>query len=248
MKVASDEFDVTPRKKKKKKVVAEPEVKVKKKKKVSMLESSPLKKKKKRKVPIEEVEEPVKKKKKKRPESTALVVADKKQLRKISKLMTGKYESILGDSSEQIQQLLENDEADSATALIQKRLLQSLVDLLPMAEHNVRKTEGAKGVYQINSLISSIREVMADLQALRDRGLLGQSMVERIVQPFLLDLGVEVVQEYSAIVQDCSHLIDPAKQQEFREIMTKSRTRLGTFINNRFSQNLRPEIIAFLQR
>ena len=69
----------------------------------------------------------------------------------ISKLKTKGMRSIIGDSAEEIQQLLEVNANESAVSLMQKRLLQTLVDVLPYAEHAVRHSKGIRGVYQLNS-------------------------------------------------------------------------------------------------
>ena len=61
--------------------------------------------------------------------------------KRISKLKTEAMDSILGNSSEKILQLLETNENDSAVTLINKKLIQSLVDLIPLAEQNVRNTK-----------------------------------------------------------------------------------------------------------
>ena len=95
--------------------------------------AAPLKKKKKT---VEDT--PVKKKKK--VSSSKELALLKKQVtvgaqKRISKLNTKGMRSIIGDSAEAIQQLLESDSNESAIALMQKRVLQALVDTLPRNEH-----------------------------------------------------------------------------------------------------------------
>lgn len=103
--------------------------------------------------------------------------------------------SIVADSRHEIQQLLETSDNDSASALMKKRMLQMLTDLLPYAENAVRTSKGSRGVYQVNSLITSIRELLIDLKGDQDRGQLGHHMVEQVVRPAFLDVGMSVVQE-----------------------------------------------------
>ena len=112
--------------------------------------------------------------------SRALVKVSKREPKKLSKKLSKvseKLSSILGDSSENILGLLEANNSESASNLILTKLMQSLVDTIPYAENNVRKTRGQKGVYQLNSLVQSLRELMIDMQAVRDKGLLGERLV-----------------------------------------------------------------------
>lgn len=167
--------------------------------------------------------------------------------RKISKLKTKGMRSILGDSAEDIQQLLEVGEQDGATTLLYKRMLQSLVDLVPYAEHNVRKSKGARGVYQINSLMSSIRELLIDVQSNQDRGALGDSLVERVIRPVFLDIGMQIVQEYATVLGEAKDRMSPEDYKAFRTSQSESRGRIAAFIQGQYSK-VKDESIAFLQR
>lgn len=116
--------------------------------------------------------------------------------RRLSKLRSDEdISSIVADSRHEIQQMLETSDNDSASALMKKRMLQMLTDLLPYAENAVRASKGSRGVYQVNSLITSIRELLIDLKGDQDRGQLGHHMVEQVVRPAFLDIGMSVVQE-----------------------------------------------------
>lgn len=216
--------------KKKKKRLVEEETK---KKKVKVLEISAPVKKKKRVVD----EEPKKKKK-----STALALGDAA----ISRLDAEGLETIMGASAEKIQQLLEIGNADSAVALMQKRMLQALIDLLPHAEQNVRATKGQKGVYQINSLITSVRELLSDLQASKDRGAIGAMLIEKILRPAFLDLAMVIAQEEQALV---STIRDHTTNEGFavvRAAHQASTMRIAQAFNKKFEES-KTSTIAFLQ-
>jgi len=115
--------------------------------------------------------------------------------KRISKLHPNKMKSILGDSAEEIHQLLENDNNDSASNLLQKRLIQATLDMLPYAEHAIRKTKGGRGVYQYNSLITSIRELMIDVQAVKDKGAIGEQLIEKALRPAFTDIAAALMKE-----------------------------------------------------
>lgn len=199
--------------------------------------------------PVAPVEEPIKKKKRKpivedaefleEPnKSTALVPVDSTPKRKnVSKLNAKGLRSILGDSAEDIQQLLEIGDSDNATALMLKRMLQALIDLVPYAEHNVRKSKGQRGVYQINSLISSIRELMVDLQSAQDRGAIGEALNEKILRPAFLDVAMMLVKETALLASDVKDLVSVEDyNNKFRPLVIEQRTRIGKYVQERYEE------------
>ncbi len=199
----------------------------------------------------------VKKKKKVQTPSAALATVLK---RKISKTDRTDVRSIVGDQAEKILQLLDDGNSAQAVPLIYQSMLQSLVDLIPLAEHAVRESKGAKGVYQINSLISSIRELMADIQSAQDRGMLGETIVDSIVRPSYADLATSVLQEYKAISDDMKeHMSNLASKGRVREehfdaewkaargSLLASRDRLANAMQTQYGKS-KDEIKAYLQR
>lgn len=178
--------------------------------------------------------------------SVALAITDAAPKR-ISKLKTKGMRSIIGDSAEEIQQLLEVNKNESATTLIQKRLLQSLVDVLPYAEHNVRQTKGQRGVYQLNSLITSLREILIDVQSTRDKGVLGDTLVERIIRPTFLDLGMALVQESERTNSDLKDLVSPDVYREVRRTHKESLDRMAETIKRKYDE-AKTQAIQFLQQ
>lgn len=169
-------------------------------------------------------------------------------VRKISKLRnTNKMRSILGDEAENIHQLIEVGDADNATSLIYKRVLQVLVDLLPYAEHNVRVSKGQRGVYQVNSLIQSVRELMVDLQSAQDRGAMGEMLVEKIVRPLFLDIGMSLVKELAEIKSAAKDYMTDENFKRFVSEVTSAKDRVGHTINSSY-ESARDQTRQFLQR
>jgi hypothetical protein len=181
--------------------------------------------------------------------NSKIVAAEKAApaVKKISKLNTKNMRSILGDSAEEIQQLLETNDSDSATMLLQKRLLQSLTDMIPMTEHAIRKSKGTRNVYQFNSLVTSLREILIDIQSTKDRGALGDALVEKIIRPSFLDIGMLLVQEDARVTADAKDLLDPKAFKEFKRIKAESLQRTAEFIQKQYLQ-VKDQSIAFLQR
>lgn len=171
------------------------------------------------------------------------VVANNK---KISKLNTKGMRSILGDSADEIQQLLETNANESAQSLMQKRLLQTLIDILPYAEHTVRKTKGARGVYQLNSLITSMREVMIDMQSTRDKGALGAMIVERVIRPAFLDIGMTIVQEEARIDAEIKNELGLSAYKKIKDARKNSTARIAQAIQEKYGE-AKESAVSFLQ-
>lgn len=183
-------------------------------------------------------------KKKTKKKSSELVEADKP---KISRLKGKGLKTIFGEKAEKIQQLLEINDTDSAVSLIYKRTLQSLVDLIPYAEYAVRKSKGARGVYQINSLISSMREIMVDIQSAQDRGMMGEHLISSVIKPTFGDIAQDIVKEYSMIGADAKSGMTDKEWERFRPLLMESRARLADNITKHF-RDLKDGTIDFLQR
>lgn len=157
---------------------------------------------------------------------------------KIGKTDLTNIESIVGDKVEVIQDLLETGNFESATNALHKTLLQTLVDVLPYAEAAIRKTEGVKGVYQINSLVSMILETLSSARSQADRGALAQHILERTVQPVFKGIAEALVREFMALSADMS----TAKPQDHDNIIRDTRARLATSIQSSY-ETMRSEIM-----
>lgn len=225
---------------KKKKVVVDDEP-VKKKKKV-VVDDEPVKKKKKR--IVEEDDEPVKKKKKKKPENAIAEI----KLKRISKLSSkAEARSIIGKNVEQIHQLLESKNNDVVIPMIYRNMIQGLVDLLPLAETQVRKTKGARGVYQVNTLISSIRELLNDVQASQDRGMLGQALIDQVVKPAFSDVSMEIVKEFATLNADAKNGMEPREYDRYKASLLNSRKAVADALTAMY-RDIRDQTIQFLER
>lgn len=166
---------------------------------------------------------------------------------KMSKLQGKALKTMFGQNSEKILQLLETDETDSAVALIYKKLLQSIVDIIPMAELAIIESKGTRGIYQFNQILSSARELMCDIQSAQDRGLLGVSLMEQTVKPTFGDIAQDIVQEYSMIGADVKAGMTEKEWQRFAPLLRESRARLADKITKHY-RRINEETISFLQR
>lgn len=158
---------------------------------------------------------------------------------KISKTDLANLDSIVGDKVEVIQDMLEQGNFESATNAMHKVLLQTLVDVLPFAEQAIRKTEGAKGVYQINSLVSMILETLSSARSQADRGALAEHILERTVKPVFKGIAEALVREFMALSADLS----TARPNDVESIVRETRNRLATSVQSSY-ETLRSELVA----
>ena len=142
--------------------------------------------------------------------------------------------SKFGEKSQVIVDQLEFGISDGVTSLITRSLLQTLVDVLPITEKNLRKNEGTKGVYQFNQVISQIRELLADIQAAQDRGMLGHSIVEKSVRPAFLDISVQIVMAMTEIESFGKANLDGDQQKELRSLTENLKRNLASYIMTQY--------------
>ena len=144
--------------------------------------------------------------------------------------------TLFGQRADIILQLLESDsDTDGALTLLQRTLLQTMVDVLPVVERAVRTSRGQRGVYQLNQCISQIREITTDIQSLRDRGQLGAAVVERVLRPAYLDLAVQISLAVTTIDNDAKSYMDSEAHLRFRnEVLVDIKRTLATYVQSQY--------------
>lgn len=188
----------------------------------------------------------VKKKIKKTP-GRALVVANQSNVKRISKLDQKELNSIIGDDAEEMQNLFEEDNTDQAVRLLNRRLIQTCIDLIPQLETGIRSSNGRYGVHSLNGTIQTIRELVIDLQSMQDRGAIGESIVEKIIRPTILDVATKLVEEQATVLSEIKDLVSSEVYTKFRQAQLDSRNRLASMINSKY-EFMRTETVNFLQR
>ena len=165
----------------------------------------------------------------------------------ISDISTSKLKSLLEQDATRINELLETGDSDNAITLIYKRLAQSCVDAIPLLEDNIRTSKGARGTYQFNTMVTALRELLVDLQAISARGQIGATVVDKVIRPFVLDLGMLIVQELKTIEEDGRSYMNKEDYEKFRTQVVKSRDNIADFVNRRFVE-VKREAQDLLQR
>ena len=144
--------------------------------------------------------------------------------------------TMFGQRADIILNLLEDDsQTDGALTLIQRTLLQTMVDVLPVVERSVRTSRGKRGVYQLNQCISQIRELTTDIQSLRDRGQLGAFVVERTLRPAYLDLAAQISMAVTEIGNSAKMYMTKEDHVTFRtEVLVPMTRTLADFVQAQY--------------
>lgn len=93
-----------------------------------------------------------------------------------------------------IRQHLQNKDYQGASLTTKEALLATLIELVPLAESSLRQSGASKGIYQFNSLINQVRELLVDLDGERDLNNTVMSILEESVRPSFLMLAQMIIQ------------------------------------------------------
>lgn len=150
----------------------------------------------------------------------------------IEKALKSKF----GDKSEVILQMLEMGEDDGAVTLILRSLLQTLVSILPVVEHPVRNSQGQRGIHGFNMTVSQMRELIADVQAVRDKGMLGQHIVERYVRTAFMDIAVQITVGLARLETNARARMTPEDFKTFSKETLEVKSGLANFVHTQYQE------------
>jgi hypothetical protein len=156
-------------------------------------------------------------------------------------------QNVMGAEAARLVQLLEEGDEDGANDLLQKRLIQSSINLIAQVEKGVIDTGGRYGVHSFNGLVMSIRELINDMQAQKDRGAIGQILVESVLRPAYMDIGMAIMQEFFKSGQECKNVLRDADYKEVEKIQKASRDQIAQHLHRAY-ETMRDGIINYLQR
>jgi hypothetical protein len=138
--------------------------------------------------------------------------------------------SRFGKQSDTIVEMINMGNADGASSLIIKALIQSVCEVLPMAEHHIRESKSTKGIYGFNTLVSTVRELLGDLQVLKDKANLGQSVVDRTIRPSYMDIAAQFVTCMTLVQDSAKARMDKNDYKEFRETVETAKQGMADYM------------------
>jgi hypothetical protein len=162
----------------------------------------------------DEEEAPVKKKKKKKLSEkkigTALAIIDGANLPKVKKKDLTSY---FGKHTPVILEMIEMNDNDGGLTLLQKKLLQTTVSLVPYAEKMVRNTESQRGIYQYTALVNQVREIITDIKANEDRRYIAQALIESVIRPAFMEIAQHIITDHHEFRKTTERFVKPEHTQ-----------------------------------
>lgn len=155
-------------------------------------------------------------------------VADRKR----NQIIVAKF----GLQAPKIIKMIEMEDSDAAITLLKKNLLQTTIDLIPLAEDNIRETESRKGVYQYTALINTARELMVDIQADYDKGKMVMDITDRVIRPILMDIAQEVITSHHDFKGKVDDLLLPECKREFSQKLQNLATEMAKQMTKKFHE------------
>jgi hypothetical protein len=153
----------------------------------------------------------------------------------VKKSQLRRLQSMFGQRSDDIIDLLEIDNSDGALSLVSKTMMQTLVDVLPVIERNVRRSRGARGVYQLNQVISQIREMCHDIQSFKDKAQIGTTIVERQLRPSYLDIAVQISAAFTELENGARARMSKEDFEVYRmDFIQLMKNNLGSFLKQQY--------------
>jgi hypothetical protein len=120
-----------------------------------------------------------------------------------------------GANAQVIIDMLESNDNDGALTLLKKRLLQTVIDVLPDAEKFLRDSGGAKGTYAFVTLISQIRELITDIQSDHDRRHIARNICEEVLRPAFMDIAQNLITQHHGLRKSTEHMLKPDQLQPY---------------------------------
>ena len=88
-----------------------------------------------------------------------------------------------------------------------RHMFDELVDISTILETNIKEKKTSRDVYPLMQTYNQMREVIADMRALRDLGKLGDRVNEELVYPLVQSIGQDIAQFYQDLSADIKRLL-----------------------------------------
>ncbi|MNY06450.1 hypothetical protein D3C86_1392080 [compost metagenome] len=155
--------------------------------------------------------------------------------------------NMLGRDLDTIHELIEVGDHDTASTMIYKRMLQALLETAKSVGDVIASSNGTRGVQSMNMITSSIRDVMIDIQQAQDRGNMGVALVEKVIMPAFLDIGMMLLRENEQLKQKLRRDLSKELMERYEQILESYDAKVGDFVQAQFKE-VREETRKFLQR
>lgn len=139
--------------------------------------------------------------------------------------------SSFGRSVPAIRRHLAGRDYGSAAITAKGALLATLVELVPLAESAVRENRAQKGIYQFNSLVSQMREVLIDLEGDKDLDGLVLNIFNECIDPKLRLLGQMLIQWNTGVKLNLRSIVPPDVYKESASMIDDQTQQLAMYVS-----------------
>lgn len=155
--------------------------------------------------------------------------------------------SVVGRGQDEIHDMIEEGRWDEVQGVMYKRMAQSLSSLLPYLEGEIRNTSGKKGAFNYNAMITTVRDLLGDIQQAQDRGRLGELIVDKLLRPAFMDVGMIFIKEHDMLQSRLRQSLDSEQMRVMQIWLDESQRRFVDQIQDEF-RKLHEKVKEFLER
>lgn len=167
------------------------------------------------------------------------------EIRRLKKRLK-KYKSAFKKGVPEIHKMVHEGNSARAATAIQKHLLLSLTEMIPLVENAVLRAENGRGVYSLNSLISQARELIADIQSERDHGAIAQRISTEILHQAMILITQNLASTLMHIKQGLEpYLKDGYNQEKVNSLFNDNIRDMGRYISQMY-QDTSEKVSTFM--
>jgi glycerol-3-phosphate cytidylyltransferase-like family protein len=126
------------------------------------------------------------------------------------------------------------------------RMFDKLRRIARMTEKQVLRNKSTRGIYPLMQVYREMREVIADLRALRDVGQMGELLNDEVLNPFAQSCVTSLVNLRKALLVGAKNTIsDPTQLGEFINLLDANVRSAGIEIDTAYRNSLSKTIAVF---
>jgi hypothetical protein len=139
-----------------------------------------------------------------------------------------KHASEFKVSVKDINAMIEEGDTERAVGYFQKRLLATIVAMIPIAERQYRKYRTQSLAYAMTSLTGTARELAQDLQATADRQKLAMTIAHEILMPGFRAIAQSILDEHYSLKRDLEDDLHPKRVRRGKEKIDNTGRRIAS--------------------
>ncbi len=151
-----------------------------------------------------------------------------------------------GVHADSILTMLDNNNQDGALTSLKKHMLKTTIRVLPYAEQVLLDSGTSKGTYQFTTLINTLRELIADIQADNDKQFIADSIINGVIKPAYIDIAENIVSSHHDFMLLNKDMIREKHLQAYSKKLRGLATTIAADLRSNYS-NVRTQIHSQLK-